>query len=156
MRPAAAAVRGWFMPDESEPHKRTWMAFGASETIWGPKLLPEVQRNLAIIAQTIARFEPVSMLVRKTDLALAKRLMGSSKVELSEALLDDLWIRDTGPVFVTNDQGKRAAGDFNFNGWGGKQSFERDGEVAPFVAARAGVETIETELVLTCSKSLVY
>ena len=25
----------WFMPDEGEPHKRTWMAFGASEDIWG-------------------------------------------------------------------------------------------------------------------------
>ena len=28
----------WFMPDESDPHLRTWMAFGASQKIWG-KLL---------------------------------------------------------------------------------------------------------------------
>lgn len=41
----------WFMPDESEPHLRTWMAFGASRSIWGKKLLPEVQRNLALIAK---------------------------------------------------------------------------------------------------------
>lgn len=32
----------WFMPDESKPHQRTWMAFGASEEIWGRTLLPEV------------------------------------------------------------------------------------------------------------------
>ena len=43
----------WRMPDESAPHQRTWMAFGASEQIWGRRLLPEVQRNLATIAQTI-------------------------------------------------------------------------------------------------------
>ncbi|MEO1621994.1 MAG: agmatine deiminase family protein, partial [Cyanobacteria bacterium J06632_3] len=33
----------WRMPDESEPHERTWMAFGASPQIWGNQLLPEVQ-----------------------------------------------------------------------------------------------------------------
>ncbi|MGL4473616.1 MAG: hypothetical protein ACRCT7_04030, partial [Shewanella sp.] len=46
--------KAWFMPDESAPHLRTWMAFGASRKIWGKKLLPEVQRNLATIALTIA------------------------------------------------------------------------------------------------------
>ncbi len=86
----------WFMPDESEPHQRTWMAFGASQKIWGKKLLPEVQRNLATIALTIAKYEPVSMLVRQSDLQIAKQLMGSN-VELIVCPLDDLWMRDTGP-----------------------------------------------------------
>ena len=53
----------WFMPDENGPHKRTWMAYGASQRIWGRWLLPEVQRNLGTIARTIAEYEPVSMLV---------------------------------------------------------------------------------------------
>lgn len=44
----------WFMPDEADPHQRTWMAFGASAKIWGSELLPEVQRNLATIARTVA------------------------------------------------------------------------------------------------------
>ena len=29
----------WFMPDEGDPHQRTWMAFGVSKKIWGSKLL---------------------------------------------------------------------------------------------------------------------
>ena len=57
----------WFMPDENAPHQRTWMAFGASERIWGRRLLPEVRRNLATIAKAIARYEPVSMLVRESE-----------------------------------------------------------------------------------------
>jgi peptidyl-arginine deiminase len=57
----------WIMPDEGEPHKRTWMAFGASRKIWGDYLLAEARRNLATIARTIAKYEPVSMLVRKKD-----------------------------------------------------------------------------------------
>lgn len=138
----------WFMPDEGDPHKRTWMAFGASEKIWGKKLLPEVQRNLAAIARTIAKYEPVSMLVRQRDLAIAKKLMNSSAVELIVQPIDDLWMRDTGPVFVMTEAGGKAAIDFNFNGWGEKQEHSLDAEVAGFVAERARVKTLTTKLVL--------
>ncbi|MFZ1803930.1 MAG: agmatine deiminase family protein, partial [Nitrospira sp.] len=137
----------WFMPDEGEPHQRTWMAFGASSKIWGKKLLPDVQRNLAAIALAIAQYEPVSMLVRHSDVPLAQQLMGS-KVELIVCPLDDLWMRDTGPVFVVTDNGDKAAVDFHFNGWGGKQDFDDDAKVAAFVGQRAGVRHIQTEVIL--------
>ena len=141
------------MPDEGERHVRTWMAFGASEAIWGKKLLPEVRRNLVLLAQTIARFEPVSLLVRKSDMALVRQLMGTASasnaaITLVEAALDDLWIRDTGPTFVINSTGQKAAVDFNFNGWGDKQAHRQDAKVAALVARQAGVERLETRLVM--------
>jgi agmatine deiminase len=136
-----------YMPDESAPHERTWMAFGASKKIWGGYLLPEVQRNLALIATTIAKYEPVSMLVRKGDLPLAKKLMGTA-VELITCPLDDLWIRDTGPVFVHSAAGEPAAIDFNYNGWGEKQEYEYDAFVASFVIAKSGVTRWQSNLVL--------
>ena len=58
------------------------MAFGASKKIWGGKLLPEVQRNLALIATTIAKYESVTLLVRKDEHEQAKTLLGSARVEL--------------------------------------------------------------------------
>ncbi|MGW4769950.1 agmatine deiminase family protein [Nocardia sp. NPDC004278] len=139
--------RKWMMPEEGQPHRRTWMAFGASERIWGGRLLPEVQRNLATIATAIARFEPVSMLVRPGEMGLAQSLMGGANVELIAAEIDDLWMRDTGPVFV-NSGNTKAGVDFNFNGWGNKQEDRHDAEVAGFVTGRAGVETRHTDLVL--------
>ncbi|MEV6214012.1 agmatine deiminase family protein [Nocardia sp. NPDC051833] len=139
--------REWMMPDEGHPHERTWMAFGASARIWGRELLPEVQRNLATIATTIARFEPVSMLVRPGEMELARSLVGGANVELIATEIDDLWMRDTGPVFVRSG-GTLAGVDFNFNGWGNKQEHRRDAEVAEFVTGRAGVETLHTDLVL--------
>lgn len=135
------------MPDEGDPHQRTWMAFGASKDVWGSKLLPEVQRNLATIAKTIARYEPVSMLVREADLATARKLVGTT-VELITCPIDDLWIRDTGAVFVTNNKGGKAGVDFNFNGWGEKQDHDQDAKVADFVTKKADVERIRTKLVL--------
>lgn len=148
-RPAAALAPAtvWYMPDEAEPHLRTWMAFGASADLWGAKLLPEVQRNLATLANTIARYEPVSMLVRKEDLSLATAMVNSA-VQLVECPVDDLWLRDTGPLFVLTESGEKAAIDLNFNGWGGKQTHKRDAEVASFIRLQAGVDVLKTPLVL--------
>ena len=137
----------WYMPDEGDPHTRTWMAFGASRRIWGRRLLPEVRRNLALLANTIAKYEPVTMLVRAHERELAAKLVGPG-VELAVADLDDLWIRDTGPVFVRTQGGDLAAVKLNFNGWGGKQEHRRDAQVADLVAGLAGVELLHTELVL--------
>lgn len=137
----------WFMPDEGEPHQRTWMAFGASKAIWGAKLLPEVQRNLALIARTIAKFEPVSMLVRQEDYATAQKLVGT-EVELIVFPIDDLWMRDTGPVFVVSEAGAKAGVDFNFNGWGQKQDYDHDAKVAGFVTQQAKVQRLQSKLVL--------
>jgi agmatine deiminase len=136
-----------FMPDEGDPHQRTWMAFGASVPIWGKALLPQVQRNLAELAKTIARYEPVSMLVRPYDYDLAHRLVGPS-VELVIAELDDLWIRDSGPVFVVTATGEKAATQLNFNGWGRKQTHAKDRLLAAFIAQQAGVPLLTTDLVL--------
>ncbi|MGQ0576262.1 MAG: agmatine deiminase family protein [Pseudonocardia sp.] len=149
---AAPEVRdgpsGGLMPEEGLPHARTWMAFGASAAIWGADLVAEVRRNLATIAVTIARFEPVSMLVRSDEQALAQELVGAADVELIAADLDDLWMRDTGPVFVRAPGGGVAGVDLNFNGWGGKQDHRRDARVAGLVTDLAGVPTVHTDLVL--------
>lgn len=136
----------WFMPDEGEPHERTWMAFGASEEIWGNQLLSRVRGDLARIANSIARFEAVTMLVRPEDRLLADELCDEG-VELVEAPLDDIWIRDTGPCFVVSDEGEAGAVDLNFNGWGEKQEHDRDADVAAFIARRSGAKYVRSAVV---------
>jgi len=120
--------------------------FRSSEEIWGADLVAEVQRNLADVANAIARFEPVSLLARPAEVALATRLTGEG-VSVVEMDIDDLWVRDTGPVLVVG--GAEFAGvDFNFNGWGGKQEHDADALVARQVLERAKVRRLSTELVL--------
>jgi agmatine deiminase len=144
-----AQVRFWRMPDETAPHGRTWMAFGASQTIWGRKLLPEVQDNLVSIALSIANYEPVTMLVRSEELELLEsKLANHPNVTVGVAKLDDLWMRDTGPVFVTNEAGHLAGIDFHFNGWGEKQEFELDAKVAALVTEKANAEHLVSNLIL--------
>lgn len=50
------------MPEESEPHACTWISFIASYDIWEGRQVPEVQKNLALIATTIAQYETVKLL----------------------------------------------------------------------------------------------
>ncbi|MGH8853969.1 MAG: agmatine deiminase family protein [Telluria sp.] len=145
--PALAAADDWRMPDEGERHAATWMAFGANDDVWGWRLKAGAQANLARIARTIASVEPVHMLVNEEDYDLAASLCGN-KVELFVQPIDDLWMRDTGPVFVKKTGGALAGVNFNFNGWGEKQDYEADALVADFVARRAGVPVLETSLVL--------
>ncbi len=144
---ANTGTNDWFMPEEGDPHARTWMAFGASAAIWGRDLVPGVRRDLAAIANAIARYEPVTMLVRDREYDVARGLLDDG-VELMVAALDDLWMRDTAPVFAIDERGNKAAIDFNFNGWGEKQDYDRDARLAKFIARQAGAVRLTTDLVL--------
>lgn len=150
---ASPKKTAWFMPEESEPHVCTWMSFIASDDIWEDRQVPEVQKNLALIASTIAQYEPVKLLVRPQDRATALHLLGdldshNYPIQLIDFDMNDLWMRDTGPSFVVNAQGGKAAVNFNFNGWGEDQDFELDTKVADFVAEQADVDSIVSSLTL--------
>ena len=138
---------GWRMPDEAEAHRATWMAYGASSAVWTRAQVPQVQLALVRIANAIAAHEPVNMLVRPFELAGARPFF-DARVNLIPAEMDDVWMRDTGPVFVRKPNGERAGVQFNFNGWGNKQQFGHDGQVAGLVAAQARVPLLATRLVL--------
>ena len=106
-----------------------------------------MQSNLAELARTIAKYEPVSMLVRRSERATAQRLLRGANVTLVEGDLDDLWMRDTGPSFVVNSAmtGERGGVQFNFNGWGDKQVHTNDAQVAALVARYAGIPLLHTD-----------
>lgn len=140
------------MPDEGEPHERTWMGFTSSSAIWGREL-GDVQRDLMRIADAVAAFEPVTMLVNPSAMARAESLRAgaanATQIELVGAALDDLWLRDTGPVFVRRiGAAELRAVDFNFNGWGAKQAHSHDTRVAAWIANRTGAPVTRSALVL--------
>ena len=137
----------WYLPDESVPHSCTWMAFGAKPSIWGNTLLPAVQEDIALIARTLVEFEAVKMLVRPADQNRARNLCGAD-VELIVTNLDDIWLRDSGPVFVRNEIGELGGVDFNFNGWGNKQTHLHDAVLADFVTNAAEARHFPSSLVL--------
>mmetsp|Transcript_5881 Transcript_5881/g.11210 ORF Transcript_5881/g.11210 Transcript_5881/m.11210 type:complete len:734 (-) Transcript_5881:283-2484(-) len=138
------------MPEEAAPHECTWMAFAAKADVWGSNATLGVQEDLARLATVIAAFEPVKMLVSPEDMSIAYMMIGTNpNITLVEHAVNDLWMRDTGPILVTDDNNEHMrAVDFNFNGWGGKRQHALDATVASRVAMEAGADLAVSPLVL--------
>ncbi|MFE7190314.1 agmatine/peptidylarginine deiminase [Kitasatospora sp. NPDC057541] len=141
--PVPAPERGRRLGGEWEKHERTFMAWPASENVWGNELAG-VRKDIAAVARAIGGREPVVLLVRPGQEASARNACGTD-VELLSVPVDDLWARDTLPVFV-EEGGKVKGVDFNFNGWGRKQEHGNDARVARTVLEKYGTERIETAL----------
>lgn len=144
---ASISSDGYYVPAEEARHERTFMQWPASKRVYGdPYLRDETQRTIAQIANTIAEFEPVTMLAAKSDHEKARQLL-SAKVELWDIPTEDLWCRDAGPVFVVNDKGHLAVRQIQFNGWGRKQVHRRDSQIARRVAEQLKLPFLTTDIV---------
>jgi agmatine deiminase len=111
--------------------------------------IDRARRTWAAVANAVAEFEPVRMVVVPGDLAVARSHL-HAEVELVPAALDDAWMRDIGPTFVRSADGTRlGAVDWVFNGWGGQAwaSWEHDARIAAFVGSRAGAQVVGASLV---------
>ena len=137
---------GYEMPLESAPHERTFMQWPVSVDVYDRALLARVQTSVATIANTIAKYEPVVMLVADERAAAARKAL-SANVELWNIPTDDLWCRDSGPTFVKDSTGALAVAHIQFNGWGDKQPHENDALIAQRVAERLGLPLLDTGLV---------
>ncbi|MEU8758824.1 agmatine deiminase family protein [Streptomyces sp. NPDC048659] len=118
---------------EWDSHTRTFMSWPALVSVWGDDL-PSVREDIAGIARAVAEFEAVVMMARPEQVAEAQRACGA-QVEVIPLAVDDLWARDTVPVFVEDD-GELIGVDFNFNGWGDKQEHANDAQVGRKLLAR--------------------
>jgi len=140
----------WTMPPEWAPQDRVWMAFPRVGNTLGDDAASaeEARAAWAAVANTVAGFEPVTMVVDPSAVAEARRRL-SGDVELIEAPLDDFWMRDMGPTFVVGDDGVLGAVDWIFNGWGANAwaTWERDDKIAGFVAQSAGAVHLPSALV---------
>ncbi|WP_149184150.1 agmatine deiminase family protein [Streptomyces sp. TRM49041] len=139
---------GFRMPAEWAPHERTWMAWPSpNPTFTDAEELAEARAAWAAVARAVRRFEPVTMVVAPGDAPSARALLGDG-IDLVERDLDDAWMRDIGPTFVT-DGTELAAVDWVFNGWGAADwaRWEHDAKIARHVADAAGVAVHPSPLV---------
>ncbi|WP_420595488.1 agmatine deiminase family protein [Deinococcus sp.] len=133
---------GFAMPPEWAPHAATWMGWPADDELWFGHL-EVVRGEFAQLVRTIARFEPVQLIVRddESEQDARQRLSGSDvtpfAITLHRQPLDDVWLRDSGPIFVTRGQDVSLI-NWRFNAWGGKFEFGHDNQVPEYVAGALG------------------
>ncbi|RFA06912.1 agmatine deiminase [Subtercola boreus] len=142
----------WQMPAESVRHDRTWMAFPREGQTLGDTVAEREAgyEAWAAVANTVAQFESVSILVDPTESSRARRLLDGA-ITQHEAPIDEFWLRDSGPTFVTDSArpGVLGAVDWIFNGWGDPEwsDWEKAAQHARLVADLTGAEVVSSLMV---------
>lgn len=119
------------LPAEWEPQAGVLLAWPHAQTDWADRLA-EVETTCTALVAAVARFEPVLVCVADADVRTrAEQLIGSacsglgSRIQFVEIEYDDTWLRDSGPLTLSDGQ-RFVLTDFRFTGWGGKFAASRD------------------------------
>lgn len=145
-------MTGFRQPAEWEAHDAVWIGWPSAADLWEDDLGPARAEVADLICAILfpnegkpgpdERGERVELLVRGGEARAAAdimqgRLPDPAALRIHEAPIGDIWLRDTGAVFITNSAGEIAASAFRFNGWGGKYQLPEDGAIADLIAGLA-------------------
>lgn len=167
----------FILPAEWEINKACWLAWPYDENLWGPDL-PNVQNEFIALCKAIASINKLGhALGEKINLLVfdqpskdeVKTRLGGLDVIFHLIPYGDIWLRDTGPVFVKNRAGEVAGIEFGFNGWGEKYLYAHDLKVASkinealeleseknsFILEGGGIETNGEGIILTTRQYLL-
>lgn len=142
MRPPAQA--GYGMPAEWAPHRATWIAWPHQLSDWPSKFAP-IPWVYGEIVRVLSRHERVGILVQdrareqRARAILTKVGVDLRQVDFCRIPTDRAWTRDTAPIFVRNERGKKIATHWRFNGWAKYRNHTRDDRVAHRIAKAIGM-----------------
>ncbi len=125
------------------------MGWPCRELLWGEQI-DQARKDYAAVANTVAAFEPVTMIANPGADAASARAALSAGIDVVELAIDDSWLRDTGPIYVVDDQaGTRTAVHWRFNAWGEKYPpWDKDAAIGGLIAAQLGDPVIDAPMVL--------
>lgn len=122
------------------------MAWPCREASWGGEL-EAARRAFAELAQTIARFEPVTMIARPELVAMASLYCGPG-ITVLPIDHDASWTRDSGPSFLQGPGGLAGVA-WGFNGWGERYAgHDQDRRLAGRILQHVGARRYDGTLVL--------
>ncbi len=126
---------GFRMPAEWVPHKAVWLAW-PHDTVTFPGKVENVEKTFIEIIKAIHEGENVKLLVLNENMEeRVKNLLKSADVDLSKVIFyittyADVWIRDYGPIFITNPETKEKAWvKWDYNAYGKFPTLLKDNEV---------------------------
>ena len=137
----------WRLPPEWHPQDWLWIGFPHDPAEW-PSFLPRAQEQIAAFANAVSDSgQAVRLIVRDEASEARARELVSEAVTLERRRYGDIWLRDTGPL-VVSDGARLAARRFGFNGWGGKYLMDGDQEIGEALAKSAGLDVATADWIL--------
>ncbi len=120
----------WRLPAEWEPQDAILLAWPHAGTDWSRNLV-DVETTYVALIEAIAMHQRVVLVVADADVearaahCLRAVQVPQDRLRTVRAEYDDTWLRDSGPITVTDGTRFRLL-DFLFTGWGGKFGGSRD------------------------------
>lgn len=128
-----------YFPSETTQHEGTWLTWPHRFT-YGRAYQHEIEPIWIAMTKALTSGENVHLIAynareqKRITTLLTHAKVPMNKVDFTIAKSDDVWSRDTGPLFVRTSTGKLAIADFKFNGWGGKAAHKNDNRLPAAVA----------------------
>ncbi|MBN8649132.1 MAG: agmatine deiminase family protein, partial [Caulobacterales bacterium] len=139
------------VPAEWELQKCIWTCWPSAHDLWEDNIdgaRAEIGAMIkSIIAPSNKKSTPVKLLVATQEAYQNASACLPKDVELFLVPFGDIWLRDTGPIFVKTKDDELAL-CFGFNGWGGKYSLEYDDEVNGKLAESANCKAEKIDFIL--------
>lgn len=143
---------GFKMPVEWEKHRATWIGWCSNKNDFPGKIATihwvygEITRKLIECGETVAILVQDEKHETKARGVLTKVGADFAKVEFYQIPHNRGWMRDSGPMFVKNDQTDEVAViKFKFNAWAKYDDWQLDNQVALKFAKKANRKVFEVE-----------
>lgn len=110
-----------------------------------------VTKVISAVAEAVARFEPVRILVDEEYLDEAKKRFSgqySHKIDVCTVRTGcpDMWMRDLAPTFTLSRDGVLHGVDFNFNCWGAKTENEASEKLAKSLLSDLNIPRVASSI----------
>jgi len=148
--------QNFYMPAEWYPHQCCWMqwpynnpnhdGYGAIPS-WSHFDFEKGRLAWANVANSIVEFEKVKMMAHPDEISTAKNLL-DSRIEIIKLKLDDCWARDSGAIFLLNNENKLGGVDWEFNGWGKFKPYDSDNKIAQFMIENSSATYFKNKMIL--------
>lgn len=138
----------YYFPKEDQPHEGTWLTWPHPYT-YGESYAQSIEPIWVEMVKALAPDEKVHIVAYDATYEhhirqlLQKEQVKLSNVDFTLAKTDDVWTRDTGPMFVYNQEGELTVADFAFDGWGRKAPYKQDDRLPQLIAAEKGLLIVD-------------
>ncbi len=135
-------------PPEWARHTATWMSWPFDDDMWFGHL-KEVRLEYQALVEAIASVEHVHLVVRDHEAKQSAlgQLGQRQGITLHERPLDDVWMRDNGPIFIRQGS-KLALTNWLFNAWGEKYDWQKDNLIPAYVAEYLKLPRVDINCVM--------
>jgi len=142
------------MPAEWEPHSAIWLAWPYDEVTF-PGRVEKAEAAFVNMLGAIHASERAELLVLDEDMKERARSMLTAagidmhRIHFHVTDYADVWLRDTGPIFVKDSTGKTVITKWLFNAWGNKfPELLKDAAIPEKIAEWKGIPVEEPQIII--------